>query len=321
MILEEKKLKHISPDEIQPNPENPRVIFRQEELESLMTSIAKIGIQVPITVYQDNGKYYLLDGERRWRCAKKLNLNKIPALIQEKPTELENLLLMYNIHALREQWDYYTIASKLQRIIDLFTKEKNYNPNEIELSEATGLTRGQIRRCQLLLNLPPHYHNLLLEELKLPKSKQKLSEDFFIEMERALKTVTNRFPQFKSKMDDIRTTLIEKFREGTIGAVTDFRQLAKMATSVQTLGIDQGTVISALHEVFATDNMTNIKDTFKKTVEFEYDEHKAYKQLTFLTDYVEEVIQDNQIDQLDNEFIDELRELYAQLKQIFEGQS
>jgi len=321
MVLEEKKLKHISPDEIQPNPENPRVIFRQEELESLMTSIAKIGIQVPITVYQDNGKYYLLDGERRWRCAKKLNLNKIPALIQEKPTELENLLLMYNIHALREQWDYYTIASKLQRIIDLFTKEKHYNPNEIELSEATGLTRGQIRRCQLLLNMPPHYHDLLLEELKLPKSKQKLSEDFFIEMERSLKTVTNRFPEFKPKLDDIRVTLIDKFREGTIGAVTDFRQLAKMATSVQTLGIAQETVISALQEVFATDNMTNIKDTFKKTVEFEYDEHKAYKQLTFLTDYVEEVIQDNQIDQLDNDFINELKELYAQLKQIFEGQS
>lgn len=322
MIIEDtRKLKYISPDEIQPNPENPRVIFRQEELESLMTSIAKIGIQVPITVYQDNGKFYLLDGERRWRCSKKLNLSKIPALIQEKPSELENLLLMYNIHALREQWDYYTIASKLQRIIELFEKKDGSKPNEVELSEATGLTRGQVRRCQLLLNLPEHYHVLLLEELKLPKFKQKLSEDFFIEMEKSLKTVINRFPEFTDSLDDIRTTLIDKFREGTIGAVTDFRQLAKMATSVQNFGINKSTVVTALNEVFSSNNMTNIKDKFKQTVEFEYDEHKAYKQLTFLTDYVEEVIQDNQIDQLDHEFIDELRELYTQLRQIFEAQA
>lgn len=315
-----KSLKQLSPDEILQNPENPRVYFRQDELESLMVSISNIGIQVPISVYQDNGKYYLLDGERRWRCSKKLNLKKIPALVQEKPSELDNLLLMYNIHALREQWDFYTIASKLQRIIELFEQENGRAPNERELIDATGLTQGQIRRCKLLLDLPERFHILLDEELKLPKHKQKISEDLFIEMERSLKTVIKRFPIFEKTIDEIRTTLIDKYRDGTINAVTDFRQLAKMATSVQNLGINENTIYSALNEIFLPDNDINIKEKFQETVEFEYDEQKAFKQLSFLTEYVEDILIDNQLSQLDNEFINELKELYDQLKNIFETQ-
>jgi ParB/RepB/Spo0J family partition protein len=158
-----------------PNPENPRLVFRQEEMESLMRSIDSFGIQVPLTVYHEGHFYYLIDGERRWRCAKKLNLQTVPGIVQEKPTELENLILMYNIHALREQWDYYTIASKLERVIDLYAEENGHQPNEITLSELTGLTRGAIRRCQLLLDLPNRFKELLIKELDKPKSQQRLS--------------------------------------------------------------------------------------------------------------------------------------------------
>ena len=176
------KLRQISPQQITRNPDKPRLIFRQQEMESLLVSIDKLGIQVPLSVFVEDDGYRLIDGERRWRCALKLNLPTVPALIQEKPSPLENLLLMYNIHALREQWDYYTIASKLTRVIELFDEEQGYEPNEIELSEATGLSRGQIRRCRLLLDLPDRFKEMLLTELELPKTQQKLSEDFFIEM-------------------------------------------------------------------------------------------------------------------------------------------
>src|ERR1700722_15005958 len=97
------RLKQIAPSLIDKNPENPRVIFRQEEMEQLLASIDRHGVQVPIVVYKDNNRYVLIDGERRWRCASKLNLKTIPALVQKKPGELENLLMMYNILSLREQ--------------------------------------------------------------------------------------------------------------------------------------------------------------------------------------------------------------------------
>ena len=141
------KSKNLDPRRIERNPEYPRLIFRQDEMDNLMFSIDRHGIQVPLTVYEDGHVYRLIDGERRWRCATKLNLRSVPVLVQDKTTELENLLLMYNIHALREQWDYFTIASKLTRVMELYKEENGREPNEIELSDETGLTRGQIQRC------------------------------------------------------------------------------------------------------------------------------------------------------------------------------
>ncbi len=128
-------LRDISPDKIKPNPDNPRIFFRSDEIDTLIASIRKYGIQVPISVYKDKDEFVLIDGERRWRCARKLNIRQIPALIQEKPTPLQNLLLMFNIHALREQWDYFTIASKLPDVISRFASENQKEPTEVELSE------------------------------------------------------------------------------------------------------------------------------------------------------------------------------------------
>ena len=234
-----------------------------------------MGIQVPLTVYEDGDVYRLIDGERRWRCATKLNLRSVPVLVQDKPTELENLLLMYNIHALREQWDYFTIASKLTRVIELYKEENGHEPNEVQLSEETGLTRGQIRRCRLLLDLPERFKEMLLQELELPKLQQKLSEDLFIEMEKSLKTVTNRLPGYTDRIDDIRDALISKFRDGLIPAVTDFRQLSKIATAVKNIGLQRDDAVESLDAVFDPETETGIRQAYEETVELGYDEKNA----------------------------------------------
>ena len=195
------RLAEIKVDAISTNPENPRAAFRQEELELLQESIRQFGVQVPIAVYRSGREYILIDGERRWRCASKLNMKTIPALVQEEPTALENLLLMFNIHALREQWDLLTIALKLPKIISLLRSNLGRPPNEAELSTKTGLTRGIIRRCRMLIDLPKKYQDMLLEEIKKPKSKQAISEDFFIEMEKSLKTVERAMPDVMPDKD------------------------------------------------------------------------------------------------------------------------
>ena len=113
------KLLEVPIDAIERNKENPRIVFRPGELEKLLESIRRFGIQVPISVYRKGKKYILIDGERRWRCSIKLNRKTIPALVQDEPSPLLNLLLMFNIHGLREQWDLLTIALKLPRVIQL----------------------------------------------------------------------------------------------------------------------------------------------------------------------------------------------------------
>ena len=56
-------LRQISSKKIQANPENPRLIFRQDEMDSLMVSIDAHGILVPLTVYQESNEVF----SNRWR--------------------------------------------------------------------------------------------------------------------------------------------------------------------------------------------------------------------------------------------------------------
>lgn len=313
-------LKSISPDKIARNPDNPRLFFRPEELGTLMASIRRYGIQVPITVYEDRDQFVLIDGERRWRCARKLNLARIPALVQPKPTSLNNLLLMFNIHALREQWDYLTIANKLPDVISLYRDENgDVDPSEQELSELTGLTRGQIRRCRFLFDLPAKYRRLLEEELALPKQMQSLSEDFFIEMERALKTVSTRIPDAIQDKNVVRDVLISKFRSDLIGNITDFRKLSKIATSVRGLGVKEAKARSALDEIFDISKSVGISDVFAEQFEIRYDEKKISLNVESIFDYLASVLDEADGPRLGKDLRARLEELRLLIKQVLES--
>lgn len=64
------------------NPDQPRKIFREEDLASLAASLAKHGLKQPIGVQQQaNGEYLLVWGERRWRAARALGWPTITAVL------------------------------------------------------------------------------------------------------------------------------------------------------------------------------------------------------------------------------------------------
>jgi ParB/RepB/Spo0J family partition protein len=268
------QLKQLDIDQIDANPENPRIIFRQSEMDNLLVSIKKYGVQVPVSVYREGGRYRLIDGERRWRVSKKLNLRTIPAILQEKPTTLGNLLMMFNIHALREQWDLFTVANKLTRVIELLIPQYGREPNEPELSEETGLPRGTIRRCRLLIDLPDRYKSVILDELEKPKPRQKLTEDFFIEMEVALKTVRRNSPfAITGQIDEVRDNLIRKYEEGLIRNIVDFRKVGKLATSPKNVDYSPQDAVHALNKIFYDKN-TGIDQVFSSTVGVLYEEKR-----------------------------------------------
>src|SRR5688572_14071224 len=117
MATATETLQEIHPDTINPNPQNPRLIFREEEMNQLLVSIKEVGIRVPLSVYHERGsKFTLIDGERRWRCARKLNLTSVPVIVYPRPSPLENLLMMFNIHKVRSDWDIMPMALKLDDI-------------------------------------------------------------------------------------------------------------------------------------------------------------------------------------------------------------
>ena len=69
---------------VEPNPEQPRRDFDEEELQTLADSISVHGVIQPLTVRElPSGYYQIIAGERRWRAARLANLAEIPAIIIE----------------------------------------------------------------------------------------------------------------------------------------------------------------------------------------------------------------------------------------------
>jgi ParB/RepB/Spo0J family partition protein len=222
--MENKTLKDIRVDEISPNPHNPRLIFEPRELDELKGSLAKVGILVPLTVYKNEKKfpkteYVILDGERRWRCAKELGFETVPANIIDEPKDItQNILFMFNIHHFRKEWALFPTALKLDVII-----EKIGTDQESILSEFTGVSRSTIRRCKALLWYPPKYRNILMEK------SGKISTDFFIELFPIAQRISHEenysFPEGVEKFVDV---CIEKFKnQKHFSDVKEFREIRK----------------------------------------------------------------------------------------------
>ena len=69
---------------VEPNPDQPRQDFNEEELEGLADSIRTHGIIQPLTVRETGSGYYqIIAGERRWRAARLADLTEVPVVIVE----------------------------------------------------------------------------------------------------------------------------------------------------------------------------------------------------------------------------------------------
>jgi hypothetical protein len=222
---------------------------------------------------------------------------------------------MFNIHALREQWDLLTIALKLPKVVGLLTERLGKAPNERELSAETGLAQGVIRRCKLLMELPAHHQQAILEELKKPKSKQKLTEDFYIEMERALKTVMRAMPGVlqDSAVEHVRTVLIDKYRKGVITNLVHFRMLAKIARA-ENVSADRGAASKSLKKIFSS-NSYSIEDGYRDSVGEAYIERDLVARVSSLSQFLEEV----EWATLDSDSKKELRRFYKALGEFIRG--
>lgn len=112
------RMEEIDIKSIIPNPKQPRTIFDDDALEELADSIATLGLIQPITVRkEENGKYIIISGERRWRASKLAGRKTIAAYIREADDkELHEMALVENIQ--RQDLNAMEIAISLQRLID-----------------------------------------------------------------------------------------------------------------------------------------------------------------------------------------------------------
>lgn len=262
-------LREVSPDKVRPNPDNPRLVFREDEMQQLMDSIKEVGIRVPVSLYEDGSKFVLLDGERRWRCSKRLNLPTIPAIVQPKPSRLENILMMFNIHNVRIDWDPMPMALKLRLVKDLLEQEGK-EANAKALSAVTGVRLSSVRRALDLLDLPKKYQDMLIRESEKPRSEQRLRADLFIEIYKSLHAIERYMPEVmavttRAKYIDI---MVQKYLAKVIDNVVHFREVSKIARA-ERAGVNRDEAIPALIRLIQ-DKEYSIRDAFRDTVENAY---------------------------------------------------
>lgn len=139
------------------NPDQPRKIFNDEEIQGLAESIKENGLINPITLREKDGQYQIISGERRFRAFKFLNRDKVPALVLQNiaDSKMLELTLVENIQ--RADLNAIEIARSYKKLIyDLNIKQE-------ELANRVGKSRSTISNSMRILELSENIQNLILE--------------------------------------------------------------------------------------------------------------------------------------------------------------
>jgi len=138
----------IDPNEIVPNPRQPRTHFDADHLAELVHSVREFGVMQPVVVRKNSdGAYELIMGERRTRAAREAGLESIPAVVRD--TADEDLLrdaLLENLH--RSELNPLEEASAYQQLLE------DFGITQEELATRIGRSRPRISNTIRLLKLP-----------------------------------------------------------------------------------------------------------------------------------------------------------------------
>lgn len=142
---------------LKPNPQQPRTVFDQDELDELAASIKENGIIQPVTIEDaGDGFFYIIAGERRTRAAKIAGVEKIPVQLvtysDEKKLEIaliENIQRS-DLNAIEEAKAYY----KLMELSGL---------SQDQVAAKVGKNRSTVANAVRLLKLPEDMQGALVQ--------------------------------------------------------------------------------------------------------------------------------------------------------------
>ncbi len=133
---------------IEPNPDQPRQDFDEEELQLLADSISVHGVIQPLTVRETGTGYYqIIAGERRWRASRLANLSEVPAVIVEADNKKAmELALIENLQ--RQDLNPVEEALGYRSLMD------DYGLTQEDTAERVGKSRPAVANALRLLHLP-----------------------------------------------------------------------------------------------------------------------------------------------------------------------
>lgn len=133
---------------LRPRPDQPRRFFDPAALDEMAASMERVGVLHPLLVRpapDGEGMYEIVSGERRWRAARRLGWDRLPALVTRG--DVDEIALIENLQ--RQDLNALEEAAALQRLMD------KHHYTQDALGRAIGRTQGQISSTLRLLTLHP----------------------------------------------------------------------------------------------------------------------------------------------------------------------
>ena len=152
-----------------PNQYQPRKNFDEANLEDLTNSLKERGMIQPIIVRKsnnENSKFEIIAGERRWLAAQKAGIHNVPVVITEAD-DLKSLEFAIVENVQRHDLNPLEEAQGYKRLIDEFSYDQE------KVSKFIGKSRSYITNSLRILTLPDDVIKLI-ESKKLSTGHAKI---------------------------------------------------------------------------------------------------------------------------------------------------
>jgi len=140
---------------IDPNKNQPRKYFEPTALKELSESIKQHGVIQPIIVNKEqNNRFTIVAGERRFRASIIAGLSTIPAIVKELPQkEVKEIALIENLQ--REDLNPIEAAKAIKQLMN------DYDLTQDEVADKIGKSRPLVTNTLRLLQLSPSVIELI----------------------------------------------------------------------------------------------------------------------------------------------------------------
>lgn len=216
---------------VDPNKNQPRKTFNAESLKEMADSIRQHGIIQPLVVNENNGRYMIIAGERRFRGAIIAGLKTVPVVIKHyTEKQIKEVSLIENLQ--REDLNPVESAKAIRELMDVygFTQES--------VADRIGKSRPAIANTLRLLSLTPEVLSLV--------EKGKLSAGHA----RCLVTITNADAQLKLALAACDNKMTVRDLEKAVKDFFNPKSIAKKQAPEQSLELKS--LANNMKRVFST---------------------------------------------------------------------
>lgn len=151
-------VEYVKIGKVEPNPNQPRKTFNEDELQELADSIKLHGVIQPILVQDRKDHYEIIAGERRWRASRLAGLKEVPVIIRDY-TEKEILEISLIENVQRKDINSIEEAIAYKRLMTEF------NMTQDEIAESVSKSRAAIANTVRLLNLCDDVQQMIINDM------------------------------------------------------------------------------------------------------------------------------------------------------------